>query len=66
MRPMQSASPTYDEGAAASSGLVPVSSFTIHEGFAQNGGGSDAHDIAIVTLASAQSARPAELPTLGL
>jgi secreted trypsin-like serine protease len=59
-------SPTYDEGAAAPSGLVPVSSFTNHESFAQNGGGSDGHDISIVTLASAQSATPAELPTLGL
>jgi Trypsin len=59
-------SPTYDEGAAAPSGLVPVSSFTNHEGFAQNGGGSDGHDISIVTLASAQSATPAQLPTLGL
>jgi secreted trypsin-like serine protease len=59
-------SPTYDEGAAAPSGLVPVSSFTNHEGFAQNGGGADAHDISIVTLASAQSATPAQLPTLGL
>jgi secreted trypsin-like serine protease len=59
-------SPTYDEDAAAPSGLVPVSSFTIHEGFAQSGGGSDAYDIAIVTLASPQSATPAQLPTLGL
>jgi secreted trypsin-like serine protease len=59
-------SPTYDEGAAAPSGLVPVSSFTIHEGFALSGGGSDAYDIAIVTLASPQSATPAQLPTLGL
>jgi secreted trypsin-like serine protease len=59
-------SPTYDEGAAAPSGLVAVSSFTIHEGFGQPGGGADAHDIAIVTLASAQSATPAMLPTLGL
>jgi secreted trypsin-like serine protease len=59
-------SPTYDEGAAAPSGLVAVSSFTIHEGFAQPGGGGDAYDIAIVTLASAQSATPAELPELGL
>jgi secreted trypsin-like serine protease len=59
-------SPTYDEGAAAPSGLVAVSSFVIHEGFAQSGGGGDAYDIAIVTLASAQSAAPAELPELGL
>jgi hypothetical protein len=59
-------SPTYDEEAAAPSGLVPVSEFTMHEGFAQSGGGADAHDIAIVTLASAQSAAPAELTTLGL
>ena len=58
--------PEYDEGAAAPSGLVRVSSFTNHEGFAQSGGGADAHDIAIVTLASAQSATPAELPTLRL
>jgi secreted trypsin-like serine protease len=59
-------SPTYDEGAATPSGLVAVSSFTIDEGFATSGGGADAHDIAIVTLASAQSATPAQLPTLGL
>jgi secreted trypsin-like serine protease len=59
-------SPVYDEDADAPSGLVPVSSFTIHEGFAQPGGGADAHDIAIVTLASAQSAAPAQLPALEL
>ena len=59
-------SPTYDEDAAAPSGLVAVSSFTNHEGFAQPGGGADAHDIAIVTLASAQSATPAQLPALEL
>jgi secreted trypsin-like serine protease len=59
-------SPTYDESAAAPSGLVGVSGFTVHEGFGQLGGGSDAHDLAIVTLASAQSATPAQLPTLGL
>jgi secreted trypsin-like serine protease len=58
--------PTYEEGAVAPSGLVPVSSFTIHEGFAQAGGGADAFDIAIVTLATAQSAPPARLPSLGL
>lgn len=59
-------SPEYDEGAASPSGLVAVSSFTNHEGFAQPGGGADAHDIAIVTLASAQSATPAQLPVIGL
>ena len=59
-------SPTYDEEAVSPTGLVPVSDFTIHEGFGQPGGGSDAHDIAIVELASPQSATPAELPTLGL
>jgi secreted trypsin-like serine protease len=59
-------SPTYDEDASAPSGLVPVSSFTIHEGFAQPGGGADAFDIAMVTLASPQTATPAELPELGL
>jgi hypothetical protein len=59
-------SPVYDEAAAAPTGLVPVSSFTMHEGFAQPGGGIDAHEIAIVTLASPQSATPAQLPTLGL
>ena len=57
--------PEYDEDAASPSGLVPVSSFTIHEGFGPGGGG-DAHDIAIVTLAAAQSATPAQLPALGL
>ena len=59
-------SPTYDEAAAMPSGLVPVSDFVIHEDFATNGGGADAHDIAIVTLATPQSATPAQLPTLGL
>jgi secreted trypsin-like serine protease len=59
-------SPTYDEGAASPSGLVAVTDFTIHEGFAQLGGGADAFDMAIVELASAQSATPAQLPTLGL
>ena len=59
-------SPVYDEAAASPSGLVPVSSFTIHEDFGQPGGGGDAHDIAMVTLASPQSATPAELPDLGL
>jgi secreted trypsin-like serine protease len=58
--------PVYDEDAAAPSGLVPVSSFVVHEGFGQPGGGSDAHDIAMVTLASPQTATPAQLPTLGL
>ena len=59
-------SPVYDEDAAMPSGLVPVSSFVVHEGFAQPGGGADAHDIAMVTLATQQSATPAQLPTLGL
>jgi secreted trypsin-like serine protease len=59
-------SPSYDEDAASPSGLVSVSSFTIHEGFAQSGGGADAYDIAIVTLATPQSATPAQLPSLGL
>jgi secreted trypsin-like serine protease len=58
-------SPTYDEGSASPSGLVPVSSYVIHENFAQPGGGADAYDIAIVTLATPQSATPAQLPTLG-
>lgn len=59
-------SPVYDEDAVSPSGLVPVSSFTVHEDFAQPGGGADAFDIAIVTLATPQSATPAELPELGL
>src|ERR687897_252753 len=59
-------SPTYDEGSASPSGLVPVSSYVIHENFGQPGGGADAYDIAIVTLATPQSATPAQLPTLGL
>lgn len=59
-------SPEYDEGAASPSGLVAVTDFVTHEGFAQPGGGADAFDIAIVTLASPQSATPAELPELGL
>lgn len=58
--------PVYNEAAATPSGLVPVSSFTNHEGFAQPGGGADAHDIAMVTLQTAQSATPAQLPTIGL
>jgi hypothetical protein len=59
-------SPTYDEGAASPTGLVPVASYVIHEKFAQPGGGADAYDIAMVTLATPQSATPAQLPTLGL
>ena len=59
-------SPAYDEDSPAPSALVPVSRFTIHEGFAQPGGGADAFDIAMVTLASPQTAEPAELPELGL
>lgn len=59
-------SPSYDEDAAIPAGLVFVSDFTFHEDFAQVGDGADAHDIAIVTLASAQLATPARLPTLGL
>lgn len=58
--------PVYDEDAASPTGLVPVSDFTVHEGFAQPGGGADAHDIAIVTLATAQTTTPAELPEIGL
>jgi secreted trypsin-like serine protease len=58
--------PVYDEDAASPTGLVEVSSFVVHESFGQPGGGSDAYDIAIVTLATPQSATPAELPTLGL
>jgi secreted trypsin-like serine protease len=56
----------YDEDAASPSGLVAVESFTIHESFGQPGGGADAYDIAIVELATPQSATPAELPELGL
>ncbi len=59
-------SPEYDEDSPAPADLVPVSDFTIHEDYGQPGGGADAHDIAIVTLAEPQSATPAELPTLGL
>jgi secreted trypsin-like serine protease len=59
-------SPTYDEGSASPSGLVPVTSYVIHEKFGQSGGGADAYDIAMVTLATPQSATPAQLPTLGL
>jgi secreted trypsin-like serine protease len=58
--------PSYDEDAVEPEGLVAVSSFTIHELFGQPGGGADAYDIAIVTLASPQSATPAQLPSLGL
>jgi hypothetical protein len=41
-------------------------SFTFHEGFGQPGGGVDAHDIAMVTLATPQTTAPAQLPALGL
>ena len=58
--------PVYDEDAVAPAGLVPVSSYVTHEQFAQPGGGSDAFDIAMVTLATPQTATPAQLPTLGL
>ena len=58
--------PTYDEDATAPTGLHVVTGWTLHEGFAVPGGGADAHDIAVVTLASAPSVQPAELPTLGL
>jgi secreted trypsin-like serine protease len=58
--------PVYDEDAASPTGLVPVSSFTVHEDFAQPGGGANAHDIAMVNLATRQSATPARLPALGL
>jgi secreted trypsin-like serine protease len=59
-------SPTYDEGSASPSGLVAVTDYEIHEQFGEPGGGADAYDIAIVTLATPQSATPAQLPTLGL
>jgi Trypsin len=58
--------PVYDEDAAAPTGLVPVSSFAYHEAFGQPGGGVDAHDIAMVTLATPQTTAPAQLPTRGL
>src|SRR4029453_11844781 len=58
--------PVYDEDAAMPTGLVPVTDFTVHEGFGQPGGGADAHDIAIVTLGVPQTTTPAQLPTLGL
>jgi Trypsin len=58
--------PVYDEDSASPSGLVEVVDFTIHERFGQPGGGADAYDIAVATLGTAQSATPAELPTLGL
>src|ERR671916_3218296 len=59
-------SPTYDEGSATPGGLVPVSSFVIHERFGQPGVGADAYDIAMVTLATPQPGPYAQLPTLGL
>lgn len=58
--------PVYDEDSPSPGGLVAVIDFTIHEKFGQPGGGADAYDIAVVTLGTAQSATPAELPTLGL
>jgi secreted trypsin-like serine protease len=59
-------SPEYNEASASPGGLVRVTSYTIHEGFGQPGGGADAHDIAIVTLQTPQSLPLARLPTLGL
>jgi secreted trypsin-like serine protease len=59
-------SPVYDEAAAAPTGLVPVSDYTLHEGFGQPGGGADAHDVAIATLQTPQSLPLAQLPALGL
>lgn len=59
-------SPTYDEGAASPGGLVPVTSYVIHEKFAQPGGGADAYDIAMVTLRTPQPGPYAQLPRLGL
>lgn len=59
-------SPEYNEASPSPGGLVRVLSYTIHEGFGQPGGGADAHDIAMVTLETAQTATPAKLPTLGL
>jgi secreted trypsin-like serine protease len=59
-------SPTYDEASASPTALVRVTDFVVHEDFAQPGGGSDAYDIAMVTLETAQSATPAQLPELGL
>jgi secreted trypsin-like serine protease len=59
-------SPTYAEGSATPGGLVPVTSYVIHEQFAQPGGGADAYDIAMVTLATPQPGPFAQLPTLGL
>ncbi|MBD0337673.1 MAG: trypsin-like serine protease [Thermoleophilia bacterium] len=59
-------SPSYDEDAESPSDLVAVASFVNHEAFGQPGGGSDAADIAMVTLATPQSMTPAQLPSLGL
>jgi secreted trypsin-like serine protease len=58
--------PEYDEDSATPGGLYEVVGWTLHEGFAAPGGGSDAHDIAIVELESAPDVEPAELPDLGL
>src|SRR4029453_19325017 len=58
--------PVYDEDAAMPTGLVPVTDFTVHEGFGQPGGGTDAHGIGIVAGCGAQTTTPAQLPTLGL
>ncbi len=58
--------PVYDESAVAPGGLHAVTGWTVHEGFAAPGGGADAHDIAIASLASAPAVAPAQLPKLGL
>ena len=55
----------YDEDAASPGGLHEVTDFTNHEGFGVSGGGSDAHDIAIVELETAPNVEPAELVELG-
>ncbi len=58
--------PIYDESAVAPTGLHAVTGWTSHEGFEVPGGGADAHDIAVVTLATAPAVTPAQLATLGL
>ena len=58
--------PVYDENAVAPGGLYAVTGWTSHEGFDAAGGGADARDIAIVSLASAPAVAPAQLATLGL
>jgi secreted trypsin-like serine protease len=57
--------PEYNENSASPGGLHAATTWTTHELFATHGM-SNLYDLAIVTLASAPSVTPAQLPELGL